>query len=254
MALQRAPAMNHLVALLIICLTVSAALQTAAAFSPPHVSTAAKPSCHHHRLILPPSSSSLSSTTTTNNDIEDTTIADIEEITSFASANGVDLSFTTKGPGYRGVALEKNDPENILGYIEGFIRPAGKILHADKMEIFKGALNSARREERGFSGGGTFLGPGLLIAFVCLLHGRENGCEQLEFLAIDDAEFQHKRLKRYYKTAGFQEVRYVGEELKDIPDRLVWGGCGTLMTNGIDDTLRKWTRIIRGASGVTMEK
>ena len=149
--------------------------------------------------------------------------------------------------GYRGVAVTKNDPENILGYIEGFIRPAGKILHADKMEIFKPALNSARREESTFKGGGTFLGPGLLIACVCLLHGKESGCQTCEFLAIDDAEFQHKRLVRYYKTAGFDEVRYVGEELKDIPDRLVWGGCGTLMTGNIDNILTKWTRIIRGA-------
>ena len=178
-----------------------------------------------------------------------TTIADIEEITTFASKNGVDLQFTTNAArGYRGVAVAKNNKENILGYIEGFIRPGGKILHADKMEIFKSALNEARREEDEFTGGGTFLGPGLLIAFVCLLHGRENGCEKCEFLAIDDAEFQHKRLVRYYKTAGFEEVRYVGEELKDIPDRLVWGGCGTLMTNDIDKILTKWTRFIRTAS------
>ncbi|KAL3766404.1 hypothetical protein ACHAWO_008068 [Cyclotella atomus] len=174
-------------------------------------------------------------------------IAGIEEITSFASNNGVTLSFTTFGPGYRGVAVTKNDPDNILGYIEGFIRPAGKILHADKMEIFKSALNSARNTES-FKGGGTFLGPGLLIACVCLLHGKESGCQTCEFLAIDDAEFQHKRLVRYYKTAGFDEIRYVGEELKDIPDRLVWGGCGTLMRGNIDDILMKWTRIIRGAS------
>lgn len=194
-------------------------------------------------------SAPLFSSTPVGNDVEDaTTIADVEEVTSFASANGVELSFTTAGPGYRGVAVAKSDPENVLGYIEGFIRPSGKILHADKMEIFKGALNSARREKDAFRGGGTFLGPGLLIAFVCLLHGKENGCETCEFLAIDDAEFQHKRLVRYYRTAGFREVRYVGEELKDIPDRLVWGGCGTLMTNSIDSVLRKWTRIIRRAS------
>lgn len=183
-------------------------------------------------------------------DVEaDTKIANVEEITTFASKNGVELKFTTNpARGYRGVAVAKNDPEIVLGYIEGFIRPGGKILHADKMEIFKSALNSARREEDAFTGGGTFLGPGLLIAFVCLLHGRENGCQMCEFLAIDDAEFQHKRLVRYYKTAGFEEVRYVGEELKDIPDRLVWGGCGTLMTNDIEKILKKWTRIIRGAS------
>mmetsp|Transcript_20939 Transcript_20939/g.45402 ORF Transcript_20939/g.45402 Transcript_20939/m.45402 type:complete len:248 (-) Transcript_20939:75-818(-) len=233
MTLQRASATNYLVAILL-CLCLSMSLNTAAAFCPPQSS--AKKTFNQHRLTT------LSST---RSNIEDTTIADIEEITTFATDNGVELSFTTTGPGYRGVAVSKNDPENILGYIEGFIRPSGKILHADKMEIFKGALSSARREEQTFSGGGTFLGPGLLIAFVCLLHGKESGCEMCEFLAIDDADFQHKRLMRYYRTAGFREVRYVGEELKDIPDRLVWGGCGMLMTESIDSILLKWTRIIR---------
>jgi len=203
------------------------------------------------RPPLPPisSSSSITAAITTKSHLSSTTssIADIEEITTFAKNNGVELQFTTKGPGYRGVAIPPNNPDNILGYIEGFIRPSGKILHADKMEIFKIALNSARRNEDTFSGGGTFLGPGLLIAYVCLLHGKESGCVDVEFLAIDDAELQHKRLVRYYKTAGFSEVRYVGEELKDIPDRLVWGGCGTLMTEKIDLILEKWTRIIRGA-------
>ncbi|KAL3762800.1 hypothetical protein ACHAW5_008497 [Stephanodiscus triporus] len=152
-----------------------------------------------------------------------------------ASSPAVELKFTTLGPGYRCVAVSKADPDNVLGYVEGFVRPMGRILHADKMEIFKGAIGAARREEGGeFDGGGTFLGPGLLIAYVCVLHGRECGCATAEFLAIDDAEFQHRRLIRYYKMMGFREVRYVGEELRDIPDRLVWGGCGTLMTEDIN--------------------
>ena len=231
--------MNRLTSSLLVCFFALAMSSVVEAFSPSQ--SVASKSCHNRLMHLSSTSSDTSA------------IADIEEITNFASKNGVELSFTTAGPGYRGVAVSKNDPENILGYIEGFIRPGGKILHADKMEIFKSALNSARREEQAFSGGGTFLGPGLLIAFVCLLHGMENGCQMCEFLAIDDAEFQHKRLIRYYKTAGFQEVRYVGEELKDIPDRLVWGGCGTLMTERIDSILKKWTRIIRRANA-RMEK
>ena len=173
-------------------------------------------------------SSSSSSTTTTTSDI-----ATIEEINNFATSNGISLAFTTRGPGYRCVGVDANSTTTVVGYVEGFIRPGRKILHADKMEIFiKG-------------GGGTFLGPGLLIAYACFLHGKDGGCTTAEFLAIDDAEYQHKRLVRYYKMMGFREVRYVGEEIKHIPDRLVWGGCGTLMTEEIDVILKKWTRIIR---------
>ena len=178
------------------------------------------------KIAVAPSSSSASSSS----------IADIGEITDFASKNGIELRFSTRGPGYRCVAASGANPENVLGYVEGFVRPAGRILHADKMEIFK----------RG--GGGTFLGPGLLVAYVCFLHGRDCGCKVAEFLAIDDAEYQHKRLIRYYKIMGFREVRYVGEEIRDIPDRLVWGGVGTLMTEDIDAVLTKWTRIIRRSS------
>ena len=173
-------------------------------------------------------SSSSTTTTTTTSDI-----ATIEEINNFATRNGISLTFTTRGPGYRCVGVDATNPTTILGYVEGFIRPSRTILHADKMEIFiKG-------------GGGTFLGPGLLIAYVCFLHGKDCGCTTAEFLAIDDAEYQHTRLVRYYKMMGFHEVRYVGEEIKHIPDRLVWGGCGTLMTEEIDVILKKWTRIIR---------
>jgi hypothetical protein len=44
-----------------------------------------------------------------------------------------------------------------------------------------------------------------------------------------------------------QDLRRL-ENLRDIPDRLVWGGCGTLMTQDISVVLEKWTRIIRRAS------
>jgi hypothetical protein len=243
-------------AVLVMCLLVSLAVErTAGAFIP----AATEGSRHrrvHRRPDPAPSTHTAAravgdATTTTTTTAK--AIADIGEITDFASRNGIELKFTTRGPGYRCVAASKADPENVLGYIDGFVRPMGRILHADKMEIFKGAINAARREEGGeYDGGGTFLGPGLLIAYVCFLHGRECGCATAEFLAIDDAEFQHRRLIRYYKMMGFREVRYVGEELGDIPDRLVWGGCGTLMTEDINVILTKWTRIIR-RSGARME-
>ena len=64
-----------------------------------------------------------------------------------------------------------------------------------------------------------------------------------EFLAIDDEDFQHKRLVRYYRYAGFEVVKYVGDDPKDIPDRLVWGGCGTLMKQDIPALMGRWTEL-----------
>jgi hypothetical protein len=68
-----------------------------------------------------------------------------------------------------------------------------------------------------------------------------------EFLAIDDEDFQHRRLVRYYKRGGFEIIKYVGEAWNDIPDRLVWGGCGTLMAKEVEALLILWTRILQRA-------
>jgi hypothetical protein len=66
-----------------------------------------------------------------------------------------------------------------------------------------------------------------------------------EFLAIDDETFQHKRLVRFFKRAGFRVIRYVGEDLSNVPDRLVWGGCGTLMNREIEILLSQWSKTLQ---------
>eukprot|EP00980_Cylindrotheca_fusiformis_P015069 scaffold4157_cov136-Cylindrotheca_fusiformis.AAC.19 len=157
----------------------------------------------------------------------------MEELDDQAEKSGVILSWSTFGPGYRAVARAKHDESLVMGYVEGFVRPAGEILHLDKMEVWKKMVKRARNEAPAMDFGGFAAGIGLLLGYRCLLHGIEKGCTTAEFLAIDDEEFQHKRLVRYYKQFGFQVVKYVGEDIQDIPDRLVWGGCGTLMREDI---------------------
>ena len=153
-----------------------------------------------------------------------------QELEEYADQQGVVLSLTTLGPAYRAIARAKHNETLILGYVEGFVRPTGNLLHVDKMEVFRKIVKQCRQENpHEFKGGGTFLGVGLLMGYLCMLHGQENGCKEAEFLAIDDEDRQHKRLVRYYKTAGFDFIKYVGDDFKDIPDRMVWGGCGTLL-------------------------
>ena len=247
------------------------------------------------------------------------TLVSLEELTEYASQEGIDLTFNTLGPGYRSVARfdppttasndssaskknkqeynnKRNDEEEdsrlVLGYVEGFVRPSGNILHLDKMEAFQPILNRAKRQHQrqyelavknnnqgsinDANGdddddqikeatasatvssptpppppppvlylGGISFGVGLLMGYQCLLHGKSKGCVRAEFLAIDDAPKQHRRLVKYYKRVGFQVVKYVGDDWKDIPDRLIWGGCGTLMTEEIDVLLTKWSKLIR---------
>jgi hypothetical protein len=169
-----------------------------------------------------------------------------DQIKKHASSFGINLSFSTLGPGYRAVARSSHDESLILGYCEGFIRPSGNIIHVDKLEVWKKALDRAKKENPdGFiKNGGQEFGVSLLLGYLCLLHAREKGCTVAEFLAIDDEGFQHKRLVRFFKRAGFQTIKYVGDDLASVPDRLVWGGCGTLMNQKIDLLLERWTKII----------
>ena len=169
--------------------------------------------------------------------------ATLEEIIKYGEDVGVKISLSTLGPGYRAVARAAHDEEQIIGYVEGFLRPGGTILHLDKMEVWKKAVDRARKENpEGYKNGGNVFGVGYLLGYLCLLHGKENGCIDAEFLAIDDEEYQHKRLVRYYKNIGFKVIKYVGEDVGDIPARLVWGGCGTLMREKVDALLEKWTK------------
>ena len=168
-----------------------------------------------------------------------------QRLEEYALERGVVLSFTTLGPAYRALARSKHNTTQIMGYVEGFVRPGNKILHLDKMQVFRKIIKAARIENPNeFKGGGTILGVGLLLGYLCLLHGRDEGCVTAEFLAIDDEDFQHKRLVRYYTSSGFDVIKYVGEDFRDIPDRMVWGGCGTLLRKEIPFLLEKWTRLM----------
>mmetsp|Transcript_5710 Transcript_5710/g.14262 ORF Transcript_5710/g.14262 Transcript_5710/m.14262 type:complete len:307 (+) Transcript_5710:221-1141(+) len=175
------------------------------------------------------------------------TLEQLEDYVSDESINVV-ISFTTFGPVYRAVARAKHDESIILGYVEGFLRPTQpKILHLDKMEIFQPVVEKVRKSRPNtLNFGGVNIGLGLLMGYRCLLYAAEpaQGSRTIaEFLAIDDEDFQHKRLVRYYRYAGFKIVKYVGDDPKDIPDRLVWGGCGTLMKQDIPALMARWTEL-----------
>ena len=183
------------------------------------------------------------------------------ELEDFARAQGVDVSLKSLGPGFRAVGRSVHNSSLILGYVEGFVRPQGNILHLDKMQVFTPSLDVARREHE-YTGGGSILGVGVLLGYLCLLHGtgqyqekgddgntasgssNSNRCRIAEFLAIDDGDVQHKRLVKLYTIAGFDVIKYVGEDFGSIPDRLVWGGCGTLLRKDISTLLTSWTRLL----------
>eukprot|EP00587_Corethron_hystrix_P013283 CAMPEP_0113297854 /NCGR_PEP_ID=MMETSP0010_2-20120614/540_1 /TAXON_ID=216773 ORGANISM="Corethron hystrix, Strain 308" /NCGR_SAMPLE_ID=MMETSP0010_2 /ASSEMBLY_ACC=CAM_ASM_000155 /LENGTH=188 /DNA_ID=CAMNT_0000150807 /DNA_START=388 /DNA_END=954 /DNA_ORIENTATION=+ /assembly_acc=CAM_ASM_000155 len=172
-----------------------------------------------------------------------------DEITDYCvTQSGVNLTISSLGPAYRAVARSLYNNTNVLGYCAGFIRPTGSINHMDTMEVFRPALEQAKIEDptEKFGNGGSIFGVGLLLGLFCVRHGLDNGCSKVEFLAIDDGERQHKRLVRHYSRLGLEIVRYVGDDLRDVPARMVWGGRGTLMDGRSVDLLEKWSPMFRG--------
>jgi len=169
-------------------------------------------------------------------------IATVEDLHDYASKTGTKISLTTLGPGYRAVARAADDDSVILGYVEGFIRPGGKILHVDKMEMFRPTLKRTQKSNPTIFTPSVSARVGLLLGLLAFLHGKEKGCIDAEFLAIDDEPFQHKRLVRYFTKHGFVKYRYVGDDVQNIPDRLIWGGRGALMGAKIEKVLPLWTK------------
>lgn len=250
-----------MVLLLVLPFSPTFCIGSVSAFATTSISATAK----NHHLSLPPhfvdssrhSRNKFYETRATADDGASAATRDyftLQELEDYAASDtvGVVISLTTFGPGYRAVARAKHDESIILGYVEGFLRPTQpQLLHLDKMEIFQPVLERVRRARPGsLNFGGINIGLGLMMGYRCLLHataeeesrGRKPRAVA-EFLAIDDEDFQHKRLVRYYRYAGFKIVKYVGGEFGDIPDRLVWGGCGTLMKQDIPVLMDKWTSL-----------
>ena len=123
-------------------------------------------------------------------------------------------------------------------------------MHMDSMIVQNNAVKTLRKEavtsgeDSGVEGDGKKNGPtymlGVRFGCVALRWGLANNCRRVKFLAIDDEPRQHKRLVRYWRWLGLREVRYVGDGLGDVPDRLVWGGRGTVMEGDIRELLEKW--------------
>jgi hypothetical protein len=192
-----------------------------------------------------------------------------DEFQVFAADQGITISRSNLGPAFRFIARtvvppadnlasnahsfpstdqehsneRANDGSISVGYLEGINR--SPVLQLDTIRVSKPKLKEARAMTNGsFRGGGSVFGVSLLLGYASVLYGYEEcRCPRAEFLAIDDSELQHKRLVKFYSNAGFERVKYVGDGLFDIPDRLVWGGCGTLLRQDCKVLLDRWSKI-----------
>ena len=157
------------------------------------------------------------------------------------------FGFEMRVSGYGlGVKVELVDAERqtVLGDSYGFAQPNG-VLHWDSIQTrrlsgYYERRSAARRGlganagDGGAKGAVAFgiYGPSALLAAAMLAWVKESapfGCHTAEILAIDDDSRQHKVLVRFYKVVGLRQVRQVDDGFASIPDRLLYGGCGTIM-------------------------
>ena len=158
-----------------------------------------------------------------------------------------------KYPAPRVQMLGYNDeplpPPELLGYSTGFTQPTG-IVHLETIEVRKFTGFWARKTQRGGERYAAVrsLNPGLLVGAAVVCWCRENdpfGGRRAHLLCIRDDERQHKALVRYYRKLGFTPLREVRSDLRDMADRVVWGGEGTLMELDLGEHRRPRTRARR---------
>uniref|UniRef100_A0A7S1TYT8 Uncharacterized protein n=1 Tax=Phaeomonas parva TaxID=124430 RepID=A0A7S1TYT8_9STRA len=193
---------------------------------------------------------------------------------------GLTISESQLGPSYQVVARtlpapgDEDGKGSIVAYTTGFL--TGDLLRQDTMQIYgvnrgygrvametappaeavgeeenapTAAGESTRRRWRNQSPHGL----SLLLGYYAMRRAYDRGCAKAELLAINDDPRQHKILLRHYQRMCFRPVRDVGEGLASVPDRLVWGGVGTLMEADITENLRQGSGELRRAVAAKAE-
>ena len=147
---------------------------------------------------------------------------------------------------------EAPPPPELLGYCDGFTQPTG-VTHLEAIEIRKYTGFWARKKERGAARYEATkpLNPGLLVSLATACWIREEGPftnAKAQLLCINDDARQHRSLVRFYRRLGFRKLREVGPGLQSVPDKIVWGGEGTMMEIDIDQMRqpRGIAAIVRG--------
>jgi len=161
---------------------------------------------------------------------EELTFADLEGA---AARRGFRISDRSAGPL---LAFDAFAEDKRIGFATGYVVPGLKRLHIEGMKVGENA-----------SKGGSLLDANAAkILVLCLIvRAAEMHATDIYGLAIKDEEEQHRRLSNYIqRMTGAVRVRDVGGSLMDVPDRVVWGGEGTIFQASVSELLQRWAPII----------
>lgn len=155
----------------------------------------------------------------------------VDEVVKVAEGQGFSVQKYMSGPVLK---LDLFQEQDILtAFITGCKLPNGR-LHIESYKAMKkenGALLSVT--------------PGMLVFMGALAFGYAQGCKEVYGLAIRDENRQHRRLRRYLKRFGGVEVKQVTSRVTDIPERLLYGGQGTIIKGNIECMLKRSQQMLR---------
>ena len=152
----------------------------------------------------------------------------LNELESQASKKGILLRIQIRRPlglwSLRLVAAKQFGQERIqiLGEMKAWAYAKERGLQLDNLRISKDAPK----------------GLNYLIWSATMLWALEKTpCRYARLLAINDNDYKHIVLIKYFQRKGFKIIKEVKAEAKDLPYRIVWGGAGTLMSANCHDVL-----------------
>lgn len=90
--------------------------------------------------------------------------------------------------------------------------------------------------------------PGMCVFIAALALAAERRAKAVYGLAIDDAPEQHRRLVKYLARFGGSKVRRVDDSVKSVPDRMVYGGFGTIIRGDVESMLDRGRAMIERQS------
>jgi len=85
----------------------------------------------------------------------------------------------------------------------------------------------------------TVYGVSLLLGAFIGAYAFDKGAKSAELLAIQDDDRQHKVLVRHYRRLGLEVIKILNNDIDCVPDRLIWGGEGTLMKCDVQTFLER---------------
>lgn len=150
----------------------------------------------------------------------------------------------------RGIAIANNGAGPFLkleatgedGRVAGFLTAA--LLPGHRLHV-----ESYKARPRNADGALLRLSPGMLLFIAAIAIGFERGCDKVFGLAIDDGPQQHARLVAYLRRFGGEPIRRVGEsKISDIPDRLIYGGRGTIIRGDVKSMLERAEGMVKRTS------